>query len=214
MKFCVRITLEDVWIMFKRKKGYDLSNRVVVVSGLPRSGTSLMMRMLDKGGIPPMQDGERTADDDNPKGYYEFERVKDMPDGDTAWLKQAKGKVVKVITALLPHLPGKYQYDVLMMRREIDEILASQKKMLINRGEDPNKVSDEEIEAMYRKHLAKTYAWLDQQKNVRYMDVNYNQLLKDPAPQVDRINEFLGGEMDVEVMTAQIDPNLYRNRAK
>ncbi|MEK6221294.1 MAG: sulfotransferase [Chloroflexota bacterium] len=198
-------------MIFKKKKNKS-AGRVVVVSGLPRSGTSLMMRMLDKGGIPPMQDGERTADIDNPKGYYEYERVKAMSDGDTAWLKEAGGKVVKVITALLPHLPSKYNYDVLIMRRDIKEILASQTKMLVNRGEETDKVSDEEIEKMYRKHLAKTYAWLDQQSNIRYVDVNYNLILQDPAPHVVRINDFLGGTMDEVEMAAQVDTSLYRNR--
>ena len=109
---------------------------ITIVSGLPRSGTSMMMKMLEAGGIPPLTDEIRTADTDNPKGYYEFERVKKMDKGDTAWLENAQGKSVKVISALLKHLPSDYRYRVIFMRRDMSEILASQKKMLDHRGED------------------------------------------------------------------------------
>ncbi len=106
---------------------------IVVVSGLPRSGTSMMMKMLEQGGLQVVTDSLRTADDDNPKGYYEFETVKQMPSGQTAWLDGAQGKVVKVISALLEYLPSKYHYKVIFMERAIGEVLASQKKMLDNR---------------------------------------------------------------------------------
>ena len=111
---------------------------ITVVSGLPRSGTSMMMKMLEAGGIPPVTDELRTADEDNPKGYYEFERVKAMDQGDTSWVVGARGKVVKVISALLKHLPPGEQYRVVFVRRNMPEILASQRKMLIHRGEDPD----------------------------------------------------------------------------
>ncbi|HZD55295.1 MAG TPA: hypothetical protein VE136_01120, partial [Anaerolineales bacterium] len=99
---------------------------MTIVSGLPRSGTSMMMKMLEAGGVPPLTDEIRTADRDNPKGYYEFERVKKMPDGDKAWMVEARGKSVKVISALLEHLPPQYDYKVIFMRRDMNEILASQ----------------------------------------------------------------------------------------
>ena len=98
------------------------SNTIVVVSGLPRSGTSMMMKMLEAGGIPPLTDKIRTADDDNPKGYYEFERVKKLKDGDSAWLDDAKGKAVKVITALLTYLPDTYNYNIVFMERALPEV--------------------------------------------------------------------------------------------
>ena len=109
-----------------KKFGKKEDKFVTVVSGLPRSGTSMMMKMLDAGGIPPITDNIRSADEDNPKGYYEFERVKKMPGGDTGWMKDAQGKAVKVIAALIEHLPEGYTYKVLFMRRDMDEILASQ----------------------------------------------------------------------------------------
>ncbi len=197
--------------MIFRKKS-NPAERIVVVSGLPRSGTSLMMMMLDAAGIPPMQDYVRTADDDNPKGYYEYERVKKMPEGDTAWVKDARGKSVKVITALLEHLPSKFKYNVIVMRREMDEILASQKKMLERRGEDPDKVSDAEMADLFNKHFEKVIAWVKKQKHLRYIEVSYNDLLEDPEQEIEKVNQFLGGHLDTAAMLAMIDPKLYRQR--
>lgn len=171
-----------------------------------------MMKMLDAGGIPPLTDHQRNPDEDNPKGYYEYERVKKLPDGDTKWLKQARGKVVKVIAALVPHLPGKYEYRLIVMRREISEILASQQKMLNRRGEDTDKVSDEEMGQLLQKHLDQVLAWGQKQKNLRYINVDYNELMQDPTPQVNKIHKFLGESLDTQAMIAQIDPDLYRNR--
>lgn len=197
--------------MFFWKKN-ELSNKIIIVSGLPRSGTSLMMMMLDAAGIPPMQDHIREADADNPKGYYEFERVKKLPEGDTQWIGDAKGKVVKVITMLLEHLPNNYKYDVIMMRREIGEILASQRKMLERRGEDPNKVSDEELSDLFSKHFDQVMEWIADQKNFRYVEVNYNTLLETPEKEIAKVNKFLSGKLDEAAMLAKIDPQLYRQR--
>ena len=197
--------------MIFRKKD-ELSNKIIIVSGLPRSGTSLMMMMLDAAGIPPMEDHIREADADNPKGYYEYERVKKLPEGDTKWVGDAKGKAVKVITMLLEHLPNKYKYDVVIMRREIGEILSSQRKMLERRGEDPNKVSDEEMGDLFSKHFDQVMEWIAEQKNFRYLEVSYNELLEAPEKEVARVNQFLGGKLDEAAMLAKIDPQLYRQR--
>ncbi|MBN2044151.1 MAG: sulfotransferase [Anaerolineales bacterium] len=197
--------------MLFRKKS-DPANRIVIVSGLPRSGTSLMMMMLDAAGIPPMQDHIRSADDDNPKGYYEYERVKAMPEGDIDWVKDAPGKSVKVITALLKHLPDRYSYDMIVMRREMAEILASQKKMLVRRGEDPDKVSDQEMADLFSKHFSQVMSWVRQQKNIRYIEVSYNEILAEPEAEIEKVNQFLGGNLDTAAMLAKIDPALYRQR--
>ncbi|MCA9917518.1 MAG: sulfotransferase domain-containing protein [Anaerolineales bacterium] len=195
------------------KKLFGSSKPVVtVVSGLPRSGTSMMMKMLEAGGIPPLTDKIRTADDDNPKGYYEFERVKQMDKGDTAWMADAEGKTVKVISQLLRYMPAEHEYKVIFMRRNMSEILASQKKMLINRGEDPDQASDEEISALFEKHLNSVMDWMAARPNVSVMYVHYSDMLANPMPQVALINEFLGGNMDVQAMAEVVDPNLYRNR--
>lgn len=189
-----------------------ISPEITVVSGLPRSGTSMMMKMLEAGGIPPLQDNIRTADEDNPKGYYEFERVKKLPK-DTAWLPEAKGKAVKIIALLLTKLPLKgYRYKVLFMRRDIEEILASQKRMLVRRGEATDKVSDDEMITTYHRHLSEVLSFLDANPCFTVFFVNYNDLMRDPADWIPRINAFVGGKLDEEAMKAVVDPNLYRNR--
>ena len=186
---------------------------VTVVSGLPRSGTSLMMRMLEAGGLPPLTDEVRTANVDNPKGYYEFERVKALDKGDTAWLPEARGKAVKVISALLKHLPDDHTYRVLFMRRHLDEVLASQKKMLERRGKPADEASDDELRELFERHIAHVRGWAAGQANVQLLEVSYNDLLADPQPVAERVAAFVGGELDVEAMVAEIDPSLYRNRA-
>ena len=197
--------------MIFRKKN-DPGKKIIVVSGLPRSGTSLMMMMLDAAGIPPMQDHVREADADNPKGYYEFERVKKLPQGDVKWLRDAKGKAVKVITMLLEHLPSKHRYDVIIMRREIGEILVSQRRMLERRGENPNKVSDGEMGDLFEKHFNHVMDWVSKQENFRFVEVSYNKILESPEEEITRVNQFLGGDLDADAMLAKIDPKLYRQR--
>jgi hypothetical protein len=198
--------------LFKKLFKSDTAQPVIVVSGLPRSGTSMLMKMLEAGGIPPLTDSIRTADDDNPKGYYEFERVKAMDKGDTAWVADARGKAVKVISALLKYLPADFQYQIIYIRRNMPEILASQRKMLIRRGEDPDKMDDEQMAALFAKHVAQVEKWLEEQPNLAVLYVHYSDILADPQSQVTRINEFLGGQLDIMQMARVIDPNLYRNR--
>lgn len=196
-------------MIFKRKKSRE---SIVVVSGLPRSGTSMMMKMLDAGGLPPLTDHERTADEDNPKGYFEFERVKKLKEGDVAWLPEASGKAVKVIAALLTHLPPDYDYQVLFMRRAMPEILASQRKMLVRRGEDPNKVDDEEMTRLFEGHMNMVLDWAEKQSNIDLIQVDYNEMLNDPKPLITEIVKFLDGKVAEEKMASVIDPDLYRQR--
>jgi len=185
---------------------------VTIVSGLPRSGTSMMMRMLEAGGMTPLTDGERTADTDNPKGYYELERVKRLPQGDYGWLEEARGKVVKIISALLIQLPASYRYRVIFMRRALPEILASQRKMLTHREEDPDRLSDEKLTEMYDRHLESTFRWMTERPNVEYIETNFNDMLTDPAPTVQRLLQFLGEPLDRARMESVVDPELYRQR--
>lgn len=198
--------------LFKKLFKSEDVQPVVVVSGLPRSGTSMLMKMLEAGGIPPLTDSIRTADDDNPKGYYEFERVKAMDKGDTDWVSDAQGKVVKVISALLKYLPAEYQYKVIYIRRNMPEILASQRKMLVRRGENPDKMDDEQMTELFAKHVAQVEQWLSAQPNMSVLYVHYSDILSDPQSQATRINEFLGSRLDAEQMALVVDPNLYRNR--
>ena len=185
---------------------------ITIVSGLPRSGTSMMMKMLEAGGIPPLTDEIREADADNPKGYYEFERVKQLDKDDTDWLQQARGKAVKIIGALLVHLPPDYEYKVIFMRRQIDEILRSQKQMLVRRGEPTEKVDDVEMSELFSKHVNHITSWIAKQPNMQVIYVSYNDVLQHPVDHANRINQFLGGALDVGEMVNVIDPDLYRQR--
>ena len=198
--------------LFKKLFKSESAESIIIVSGLPRSGTSMLMKMLEAGGLPPLIDNIRTADDDNPKGYYEFERVKGMDKGDTAWLAEAQGKVVKVISALLKFLPDEYHYKIIFIRRNMPEILASQRKMLVRRGEDPDKIDDVQMAELFTKHVAQVEGWLKEQPNMSVLYVHYSEILIDPQPQIMRINQFLGDTLDTDQMTTVVDPALYRNR--
>lgn len=197
-------------------KLFDLFSKrkpeTVIVSGLPRSGTSMLMRMLEAGGLPPLTDGERSADDDNPRGYYEFEPVKQLRQGVSDWLPQADGKCVKVIAALLSYLPKDRRYKVLFLKRAMPEILASQREMLVRRGEDPDKVNDADMARYFEKHLEQVVGWLKEQPHIQVLYVDYNQILKDPRPHAAAINRFLGGRLDEEKMAQVVEPGLYRQR--
>jgi hypothetical protein len=184
---------------------------VTIVSGLPRSGTSMMMKMLDSGGMPVLVDNIRTADDDNPKGYYEFERVKQI-ERDQAWLEDAKGKVVKMIAALLKHLPTNYRYRIVFMRRNIGEVLASQKQMLIRRGEPTDAISDAAMADLFAKHVEKVEDWLTRQPNMDVLYVHYSDVLANPSEEARRINQFLGNSLDADRMAMAVDEKLYRQR--
>ncbi len=186
---------------------------VIIVSGLPRSGTSMMMKMLEAGGLPVLIDGLRAPDPDNPEGYYEMERVKALDKGDTAWIADAPGKGVKVISALLEHLPAEHTYRVIFMHRRMDEVLASQRKMLARRGEPVDAVADDQMAALFAKHVAKVQAWLLSRPNFALLDVDYNAMLLDPAPHVVAVNRFLDDRLDAQAMLAVVNPDLYRNRA-
>jgi hypothetical protein len=186
---------------------------IIIVSGLPRSGTSMMMKMLQAGGIVLLTDRLREADADNPEGYYEFERVKQLDKGDTGWLPEARGRAVKVISPLLQYLPPEEEYRVILMNRRMEEILASQRKMLVRRGEDPDKTSDEKMQELYIKHLAKVRAWLHARPNIQVLETDYNALLAEPLPHVLRVCMFLGGDLSPQAMASVVHPDLYRNRA-
>jgi hypothetical protein len=186
---------------------------IVVVSGLPRSGTSMAMKMLEAGGVPIVTDGIRTADESNPKGYYEFERVKELDkNGDTAWLGEARGKAVKIISFLLTYLPDTYDYHVVFMNRDVDEVLASQNKMLTARGEAADTADDAKMREVYGKHLEKVGRFLRNRKCFTTLQLRYRDVVDNPAAEARRLNEFLGGRLNVEQMAAVADRELYRNR--
>jgi hypothetical protein len=186
-----------------------MHSEIVVVSGLPRSGTSLMMQMLDNGGVAVVTDHVRTADTDNPKGYYEYEQVKAIK-RDVGWLPATRGKAFKMVSQLLYELPAGEAYRVLFMERDLDEVLQSQEKMLARLGRPAG--PREEMKRAYVQHLDRLHEWLGRQAHLAVLRVSYNDLLERPRPQAERVRDFLGGRVDVEGMVRTVDPSLYRNR--
>jgi hypothetical protein len=189
-----------------------VANFLTIVSGLPRSGTSMMMRMLEQGGLPVLTDGERTPDDDNPNGYYEFEAVKQTRE-DASWLRESEGRAVKMIYRLLYDLPPGREYRVIFMMRQLEEVLASQRVMLRRKGMSDDAITDDQMAALFRADLGKFRSWVAVQPHIALIDVSYNQVQENPAGQVHRINEFLGGFLNEAAMVQVVDDSLYRNRA-
>ena len=192
---------------------FNIKDTIVVVSGLPRSGTSMLMNMLEAGGMTLLRDDIRAADENNPKGYFEYERVKKLADGDVDWLPKARGKAVKIISYLLFNLPDTYNYRIIFMQRKLTEIIASQRKMLIDRGENPNKIGEDELEIILKKHLNQVDEWISQQSNIKRIDVNYNRMIENPEADIRQLSKFLGNSLDVGIMAQVIDPSLYRQRS-
>jgi len=184
---------------------------ITIVSGLPRSGTSLMMQMLVAGGMTPLADGERKADADNPRGYLEWERIKTLPK-DPGCIAEAEGKVVKVISRLLLALPAGHEYRVIFMERPLVEVLASQDEMMRRRGTYKEGANTAAISAAFEKHLREVYAWLDSKSYVKSLRVAYHDALSQPQLVSRQIAEFLGIPMDLKAMIDQVDSSLYRNR--
>lgn len=185
---------------------------LTIVSGLPRSGTSMMMQMLVAGGITAMKDEVREADVDNPKGYYEFEPVKKTKE-DASWLDGSGGKVVKMVYRLLYDLPLEREYRVVFMQRQMPEILASQTKMLERLGKAGGKLTPDQLAEAFKREVEKFEKWIADQDNFSVLYVQYKDAVADPLAQAQRINAFLGGELDEIAMATVVDPDLYRNRA-
>lgn len=185
---------------------------VVVVSGLPRSGTSMMMQMLDKGGLEIFSDKKRTADENNPKGYYEHEAVMSISKN-KAWLEEAKGKVVKVISHLLFELPARYNYKVVFMERDLNEVLMSQHRMLVRNGKAKEDTINLKLMGPFRQNLEKVRNWATNQANVDILYVSHAAMMNNPGEEISRINQFLGGKLDTAAMAGVIDRSLYREKA-
>jgi hypothetical protein len=186
-----------------------ITREIVIVSGLPRSGTSLMCQMLDNGGIPVLTDGIRVPDTDNPRGYYELEKVKKIKE-DATWLPEARGKAFKMVSQLLYHLSDTEEYRILFMRRDLDEMLASQERMLERLGRPAG--PREPIRRDFAVHLDRLMGWLAGRPHLAVLEVDYKALVERPAEMAERVNEFLGRRADVARMVASVDPSLYRNR--
>ncbi len=189
----------------------DINNSIIVVSGLPRSGTSMMMKMLVEGGIDAVIDNIRTADEDNPKGYFELEKVKQL-DKDNSWMGECQGKVIKIISMLLKPLPTAYNYKIIFMRRKMEEILASQRQMLIRRGQPTHTVADDKMAEMFNKHLKDIENLIATRPNMECLYVSYNEVLENPLVNIEKINDFMGGNLNRQAMLEVVDKTLHRQR--
>ena len=172
-----------------------------------------MMKMLTAAGLEIVTDNVRTADEDNPKGYFEYERVKELDKGgDKGWLQEHKGRVLKIISFLLKDLPDDCCYQVIFMRRDLEEVIASQNKMLDRRGEPRDETGDEKMIQLYRVHLRKVELVLEQRPNFELLDVSYRQVIDEPREQAARVAKFLGLKVDPDQVASAVDRRLYRNR--
>jgi hypothetical protein len=191
--------------------GYQVTmdSEITIVSGLPRSGTSLMMQMLDYGGMEVVTDNIRTADTDNPRGYYEYEIVKKIKQ-DTSWLPATRGKAFKMISQLLYDLPSTERYRIIFMERDMDETVRSQEKMLERLGKKA--APADQIKRAFAIHLNGLKDWLHKQKNIEVLYISYNDLLAQPQEQAERVSGFLDSKTSANEMVRAVDPALYRNR--
>jgi hypothetical protein len=187
---------------------------IIVVSGLPRSGTSMAMQMLAAASVPLVTDGIREPGEDNPRGYYEDERVKELhKDGiDRSWLREARGKAVKIISFLLKDLPDTNNYRVIFMKRALPEVLASQRKML-ERRQEPDDTADERMLELWQNHLFRVGYLLKHSPQFETLEVLYSAAVSDPLREARRIRDFLELSASAETMAAAVDQSLYRNRA-
>jgi hypothetical protein len=186
---------------------------ITVVSGLPRSGTSMMMQMLAAGGMPILTDGVRAPDEDNLRGYLEFEAVK-RTSKDSSWISTSVGKAVKMVSLLLRELPPEFDYRVILMRRDPTEVLESQKAMLQRLGRTGAKVSDETLKQLFQKELEGISHWLAARPNFRMLIVNHRECICYPARVAGSVNAFLDGRLDPSKMASAVDANLYRKKVK
>jgi sulfotransferase family protein len=183
---------------------------ITIVSGLPRSGTSLMMQMLAAGGMPLLTDLERRPDIDNPRGYCEWEPIKRLPK-EPNLIDEAEGKAVKVITQLLLAIPKDRNYKLIFMERPLEEVLASQDAMLKRRGSEQS-VDADLLTSAFRNHMKEVVAWLTRREEIPVCRVGYRKVLAEPMECARTIGDFLDLNLDVESMAQQVDPSLYRNR--
>ena len=182
---------------------------ITIVSGLPRSGTSLMMQMLAAGGMQVLTDGERTADPDNPRGYYEWERIKRLPQ-EPQGIVEAEGKVVKVISQLVLALPSDRDYRIIFMQRPLAELVASQAEMIRRRGTTGAAVAEAALIAALQAHLNQVSAWLDRLSGAKVYRIDYHAVLHQPREAAQAIQRFLDLALDTEAMVRQVDLSLYR----
>jgi hypothetical protein len=184
---------------------------ITIVSGLPRSGTSLMMQMLQAGGLPLLTDNQRAADEHNPRGYFEHEGVKHGRN-DLSWLEPAGGKAVKVVHLLLLHLPADRHYRVIFMVRNLEEVIASQREMLKKQNRSAATLDDKTLAGIFEKQMTMVRLWLAEHPSFRVLYINHSDVIAQPLVAAEQINLFLGGSLLVSSMADVVNPALYRQR--
>jgi Sulfotransferase domain len=190
-----------------------LDDSIIIVSGLPRCGTSMMMQMLEAGGISIVSDHIRKPDEDNPRGYYEFEKVKEIKKN-SGWLNDCLGKAFKIVSALLYDLPKDRKYKVIFMERNLEEMIASQNVMLDRQGIKHDGISDQDMAKKFEKHLRKIAKWLANQRNIDTIYINYNEAIQNPHENAKRVNNFLGNRLNVNNMINVVEKSLYRQKTR
>ena len=184
---------------------------ITIVSGLPRSGTSMMMQALHKGGVEPYADTNREADSDNPRGYYEHEKATQLM-RDRSWVPEARGKAVKIVAQLLNHLPKDETYRIIFMDRDLREVIKSQKAMLERLGREGAKLGDGAMMTTLDRQVHTIENMMAMQDNIETLFVDYADALADPEATSKRINEFMGGNLNESEMQSAIDPSLRRQK--
>lgn len=184
---------------------------ITVVSGLPRTGASMMMQMLDAGGMAILSDDERMSDEDNPKGYFELQDAARLHQ-ERDWVNGAVGSAVKIVAQLLSHLPKEYEYRIIFMQRDLSEVLGSQTVMLNRLQKKAAAISDDRLRKVFSLQLKQTHEWLEQQNSIQTMFVNYNDVVKNPDKTAEQVSDFLGGNLLISAMSEIVDPTLYRQR--
>jgi len=195
-------------LKYENKSFYKYrNNQITIVSGLPRSGTSLMMQMLDHGGMDCLVDGKREADESNPKGYYEYEPVMSIHK-DNSWMDKAQNKTVKIVAPLLNKIDEQYRYKIIFMTRDLNEILKSQQKM-IGKTED---VFPVKLYNKFQKLLSNIEVWKKKEPGVELIYLDYKDVLDNPESTVTSIERFLGVPLNRSEMINCIDKKLYRTK--
>jgi len=195
----------------------DPSQIITIVTGLPRSGTSMMMQMLIAGGISPLTDSQRKADASNPKGYFEYDKATQLR-SDSSWIGEASGKVVKIVAQLLPDLPTETNgkpayYRIVFMERDLDEVLASQHTMLHLQGRKGANLERSRLADVFEEQLQKVHRFIDD-RNISCLVVRHALAIQDPRSVAESVNIFFDGSLDVDAMAAVVDPALHREKAR
>jgi tetratricopeptide (TPR) repeat protein len=209
--------MPSVWV----EGAAPLEESLVIVSGLPRSGTSMVMQMLAAGGLAVLSDGLRTPDEDNPRGYLEYEPVKDLFKS-SEWLKDARGKAIKIVAPLLGAVPSGIPCRVILIERDFDEILDSQAKMIERRSSAINGTAKEMdtldrrelLKSEYSRTISRTKRWLGRRPGTTYLILDRSSVLNRAEAAALSIAEFLGAKLDTERMSAAVEVGLHRNRRR